>query len=87
MLPKVRWLLARGVGVLLVLVLAADVASRPDHLEGDQWIAWTPRERDIYVSGFIEGYWGASHDACRLADDLFELGKPHRLGEESSGRC
>jgi hypothetical protein len=44
-------------------------------------------ERNVYIRGFIEGFWRAWHDACRLADDLFEVGKRLRLGQEPSGRC
>ena len=87
MLRRAKWLKAVGASTVLVLLLGANDARRPDQLDGDEWIAWTQGERNAYVIGSIEGYWRASHDACRLADDLFEVGKRHRLGQEPSGRC
>ena len=45
------------------------------------------------MAGFIDGYIKGTHHACNLADDLFEVGQPHRLGDEHhpteapSGRC
>lgn len=71
---------------LVFLVGGAATASEGPHA-GQQWLAWTPAERNIFVQGFIEGYWKGSQTACRLADDLFEVGKPHRLGQSPSGRC
>jgi hypothetical protein len=55
--------------------------------EGKEWLAWTQAERSVFIQGFIEGFWGGSESACRLADKLFEVGKPHRLGDEPRGRC
>ena len=71
---------------LMLLVGGMATASEGPHA-GQQWLAWTPAERNIFVQGFIEGYWKGSQSTCRLADDLFELGKPHRLGQTPSGRC
>jgi len=80
-------LLAIGLSAVFIVAMGADVDKPKDLYEGKEWLAWTPKERNVYMQGFIQGYWGASHDACRLADDLFEVGKPHRLGQEPSGRC
>jgi len=49
---------------------------------------------DRICSGFrTDGYMLGSYCACDLADQLFEVGQPHRLGEKDhptelpSGRC
>jgi hypothetical protein len=45
------------------------------------------------VNGFITGYQRGSLSACEVADELFEVGKPDRLGDEHhpseipSARC
>jgi hypothetical protein len=76
-----------GACVALVLVMGARSATAAGLNEGKEWLAWTPAERNVYVRGFIEGYWRGSQSTCRLADDLFEVNKTHRLGEGPSGRC
>src|SRR4051794_26135722 len=48
---------------------------------GDEWLAWRKDQRDGYVRGYIDGYLGGTSTSCRLADDLFESGKPHTLGD------
>jgi len=43
--------------------------------------------------GYLDGYLLARNRACDVADDLFEVGMPHRLGDDQhpteipSGRC
>lgn len=76
-----------GVCVALALVMGAGSATAERLNEGKEWLAWTPVERNVYLRGFIEGYWRGSQSTCALADNLFEVGKPHRLGQEPSGRC
>jgi hypothetical protein len=45
------------------------------------------------MGGFIDGYLRGSHQACDATDDLFEVGKWHRLGDDRhpseipSARC
>jgi hypothetical protein len=80
-------LLVTGLSVAFIVAMGADDAKAAESYEGKEWLAWTAAERNVYIRGFIEGFWRASHDACRLADDLFEVGKRHRLGQEPSGRC
>lgn len=63
------------------------------HGRGVEWLSWTPVQRTAYVQGFADGYMIGFHNACDLADQLFETGQPHRLGDEHhptevpSGRC
>jgi hypothetical protein len=76
-----------GVCAVLLLLTGAAAGSPPGLDEGKDWLTWTPAERSVYVRGFIEGYWRGSDSACRLADELFEVGKPHRLGQTPRGRC
>lgn len=76
------------IGVCVALVLVIGTASAAGKLnEGKEWLTWTPAERNLYLRGFMEGYWRGSQSTCALADRLFEVGKPHRLGQEPSGRC
>ena len=62
-------------------------ASREKVDAGTEWLAWSSTERELYVRGFIEGYWNGSLAACKLADDLFEVGIQHRVGEGPRARC
>ena len=63
------------------------------HGRGGEWLAWTPVQRTAYVQGFTDGYMIGFYRACDLADQLFEVGQPHRLGDKDhptevpSGRC
>jgi hypothetical protein len=76
-----------GVCVVLLLHTGAAGSNPPAPDEGKEWLIWTPAERSLYVRGFIEGYWRGTDSACRLADELFDVGKPHRLGQTPRGRC
>lgn len=63
------------------------------HGRGGEWLSWTPVQRTAYVQGFTDGYMLGFYRACDLADQLFEVGQPHRLGDKDhptevpSGRC
>ena len=63
------------------------------HGRGGEWLSWTPLQRTAYVQGFADGYMLGFYRACDLADQLFEVGQPHRLGDKDhptelpSGRC
>jgi hypothetical protein len=72
---------------LVVIPCRATVSSPAAAAEGKEWLAWTQAERSAYTQGFIEGYWRGSESACAMTDKLFEVGKPHRLGQEPRGRC
>jgi hypothetical protein len=84
-----------GIGAVALLLVSCRAAKvRSEQLErGGEWQSWTPSERNRYVYGFIDGYLLARMRACNAADDLFEVGQPHRLGDEEhptevpSGRC
>jgi hypothetical protein len=84
-----------GIALLtIMLIIRVSAQVLPDQLDrGGEWLSWTPRERATYVDGFITGYLQGSHRACDIADDLFEVGKPHRLGDQHhtgdmpSARC
>ncbi len=84
-----------GIGVLILLVIiSVSAAARPGQIDrGGEWLSWSPQQRATYVDGFISGYLQGSHRACDDADELFEVGKMHRLGhgqypgEMPSARC
>jgi hypothetical protein len=78
--------------ILAVLCLASQV--RPKQLDRrGEWLSWSPGQRATYVDGFITGYFQGSHNACEASDNLFEIDKPHSLGDEQhpsdmpSARC
>ena len=84
-----------GIGALVILVIICVAAQvRTDQVDrGGEWLSWSPGQRTTYVNGFITGYLQGSHLACDVADELFEVGKPHRLGDQHdsgdmpSARC
>jgi hypothetical protein len=80
--------------IALLLISCKTEKVRPEPLErGGEWLSWTLSERNRYVIGFLDGYLMARHNACIAADSLFEVGQPHRMGDEQhptefpSGRC
>jgi hypothetical protein len=90
----IKYLAGIGVIVILVVVICVAAQVRPDQLDrGGEWLWWSPEQRTTYVDGFITGYVQGSHSACEVADQLFEVAKPHRLGDEQhpsevpSARC
>jgi len=84
-----------GIGVFFILsVLCVASQVRPKQLDRrGEWLSWNPGQRATYVDGFITGYFQGSHSACEAADNLFEVDKPHSLGDEQhpsdvpSARC
>ena len=84
-----------GFGAFAILVtICVSAQLRPEQRDGGrQWLSWSASERNGYVEGFISGYLRARLVACNAADDLFEVGQSHRLGDEQhpsevpSGRC
>jgi hypothetical protein len=87
MLRMIRTLLLVGACVALPFVTGTAPATPEELNAGKEWLAWTLDQRNVYVYGFIEGYWKGSQTACKLADDLFEVGKHHRVGEGPRARC
>lgn len=87
MLKTIKVFIGIGACAALLLLVGATPAAPEELHAGKQWLAWTPAGRNVYVQGFIEGYWKGSQTACRLADELFEVGESHRLGQGPSGRC
>lgn len=71
----------------ILCVLAAAQVKPEDAGRGAEWLSWAPAQRTAYVYGLVDGYLMGFYRACDLADQLFEVGKPHRLGDGPSGRC
>ena len=76
----------------IVIRVAAQVA--PIRMgTGGQWLTWTPDQRNTYVAGMVDGYTIGTLRACEATEDLFEVGQPHRLGDDKhpsempSARC
>jgi len=84
-----------GAGALAVLLILGngEQVSREQVDRGGEWLSWSPGEQAVYVDGFITGYLQGSLSACETADKLFEVNKPHSLGDEHrpseipSARC
>lgn len=84
-----------GIGFIALLLTSCSMnKTRPEPLErGREWLSWTSSERNRYVLGYLDGYLTARHTACLAADSLFEVGQPHRMGDDQhpseypSGRC
>jgi hypothetical protein len=78
-----------GIGAFaLFLANPAAAQVRPEQRDrGGEWLSWSPGERSTYINGFISGYLRGSHEACLAANDVFEVGKPHRLGNDPAARC
>ena len=90
--------MARASFVGFILLAALSVTAPAQNLpmlhgRGGEWLSWTPMQRTAYVQGFADGYMIGFWEACELADQLFEVGQPHRLGDKDhptevpSGRC
>jgi hypothetical protein len=87
----------RGIGavaILLIVSMAPQVRLQAQEIaRGREWLSWSPAQRGTYVDGFITGYLQGSLYACEATDRLFEVGIPHRLGDEEhpsevpSARC
>lgn len=88
-----KYLVGVGAPVILVIICVADQVRTDQVDRGGEWLSWSPGQRTTYVNGFITGYLQGSHRACDVADELFEVGKPHRLGDQRdsgdmpSARC
>ena len=85
-----------GIGSIAFLMIscrAERVHTEQIERGGGEWLSWTTSERNRYVYGYLDGYLLARNRACDVADDLFEVGMPHRLGDDQhpteipSGRC
>jgi len=93
MAGAVRTILAAGTIAALLLGSGAASSSSEKPESGQEWMSWSPAERTIFIAGFIDGYLRGTHQACLAADNLFEVGKPHRLGDQDhpsdmpSARC
>jgi len=88
-----RYLVGIGAVALLMISCRAEKIHTEQIERGGEWLSWTTAERNRYVYGYIDGYLLARNRACDVADTLFEVGMPHRLGDDQhptgvpSGRC
>ena len=84
-----------GIGTVALLMISCRTEKvHTEQIErSGEWMSWTPTERNRYVFGYLDGYLLARSRACNAADKLFEVGMPHRLGDDQhpteipSGRC
>jgi hypothetical protein len=79
-----KYLLGVMMIALLLISCKADKIQLEPWERGGDWLSWTQSERNRYVIGFLDGYLMARHTACIAADSLFEVGQPHRMGDEQN---
>ncbi len=72
---------------LVVGFLLAGQLRREQVDRGDQWLSWSKAERIAFIDGFLTGYSNGSHKACLSANEIFEVGEAHRLGNDPAARC
>jgi hypothetical protein len=85
---RVSFLLRVGIIVSIGVSTLATAQLRPDQLGGSgEWLSWAPEYRNAYAAGLISGYMMGFYRACALANQLFEQGKPHKLGHDPEARC
>ena len=88
-----KYLAGIGTAALLLVSCRSEKVYTAQIERGREWLSWTPSERNRYVYGYLDGYLLARSRACDAADALFEVGMPHRLGDDQqpteipSGRC
>jgi hypothetical protein len=74
-----------AVAIFVFVTIGASVTQQAG--TGHEWISWTPEQRSSFIDGFWAGYVMGTRRACEVADDLFEAGKMHRVGDDPSARC
>jgi hypothetical protein len=88
-----KWLPETAAIVMLLVGCHSSAVPENQMERGGQWLSWTVAERSRFVHGYIDGYLGARHQACGVADELFEVNQPHQLGSSEhpsnmpSARC
>jgi hypothetical protein len=83
---KTIFVWAGAVAMLLLVSIAASVTP-PQPGTGHEWVSWSPEQRLTFMDGFWAGYVMGTHNACDVTNDLWEVGKMHRIGDDPSGRC
>jgi hypothetical protein len=70
------------------VLIAIGSQVRPERpSSGEEWLSWSLADRNAYIGGYIDGYTKGSHEACLATNDIFEVHKPHHLGEDPAARC
>jgi hypothetical protein len=93
MASSTKYLVGIAAVVFLIISCRTTRVRQEQLARGGEWLSWSQSERDRYVYGFIDGWLHARITTCNMADDLFEVGQQHRLGDEQhptdipSGRC
>jgi hypothetical protein len=59
--------------VLIFCLISGCKQAKPIPESGDEWLAFTPKEKQRYVIGFVEGWMVGSSKACRQIDDFTVL--------------
>jgi hypothetical protein len=87
MVKTTRGFVGAGVVAIFMLITVGASVTKPQAGTGYEWVLWTPEQRSSFIDGFWTGYVMGTRRACDVTDDLFEVGKMHRVGEDPSARC
>lgn len=87
MAGKVRTFLV--VWAFSAFMLVGNAAPGPPSEEGtgQQWLSWSTERRSTFIDGYLAGYVRGTRKACEKTNELFEVGKAHRLGNDPAARC
>lgn len=80
---RTRAFLAIGAVVALWHIYPVAQVAANSTTPGAQWLSWNTKERDTYVSGFVDGYKTGTTQICASADEFFGV-KNQSLGDQNS---
>jgi hypothetical protein len=80
------FIVSEAIAVLLLIAMGALGAS-PQPGTGEEWLLWTPEQRNTFIEGYVTGYMRGTRKACNVARDLYVADKSQRPGEDPSGSC
>lgn len=87
-MPKTTRIFMRvKVAAVFVLIAIGASAAQPQPGTGHEWVSWSQEQRRSFIGGFWAGYVMGTRRACEVTNDLFEVGKIHRVGDDPSARC
>jgi hypothetical protein len=79
-----RHVVLRVVTILYFFAFGGSITAQLKQAQlgrGDEWLSFRPEQRQTYVYGFIDGYLEGTLSSCDLANELFEKGRSHTLGD------
>ena len=65
--------LSLPITLLTLCLISGCKQAKPIPESGDEWLSLTPKEKQRYVIGFVDGWTVGSYTACRKIDDFAVL--------------